>query len=175
MRDERQSRRAENLSLESVLKALLEETRPILRQSPRDISLILSCVHEQAFDPELNVQEIRRRCQLRNNNVLTRFHSLVGRSLHTYLEDLRLQAACRVLELFDLEIYRVAEAVGYQHPETFHRAFRKKFNRTPHQHRRGAESGAEGETTGPNQDPSSGRYIKKKWNSTSQKEDYSPV
>jgi transcriptional regulator GlxA family with amidase domain len=128
-------RRVDPATLDGFLRRFLQESQPDFRSLPRDLTLMLSCVHSEAFDPELNVQTIRRRCNLRNNNVLTRFRSALGRSLHTYLLDLRLEAAQRLLAASDIEVYRIASALGFLHPETFHRIFRKRFSLTPHQFR----------------------------------------
>lgn len=121
-----------------TLREFLSGRRIETKSLPRDVARILRCVHEHAFLPDFNVTSARRLCGIRNNNISARFRNLVGVGLRGYIEDLRLDAARRLLETDSSEIYLIGMAVGYEHPETFHRAFYKRHQMTPRQYRRRA-------------------------------------
>lgn len=118
-----------------VLREFLDENSAETRSMPEDVARILDCVHQNVFLSSFNVTSARRECGIRNNNISTRFRSAVGISLRRYIENLRLRAARELLEKDPSEIYLIAMAVGYEHPETFHRVFRKRYRMTPRQHR----------------------------------------
>ena len=58
----------------------------------------------------------------------------MGRGIREYIETLRLYAASRLLRDRRFEIYLIAMAVGYEHQETFCRAFRRHFGYPPSDH-----------------------------------------
>ncbi|HSS51806.1 MAG TPA: AraC family transcriptional regulator [Thermoanaerobaculia bacterium] len=98
---------------------------------PRDIARMIDYVHDHLFDSSLNVNGLKAGCRLRNNNVTTRFRQRVGMGLREYIEKLRLEAAARLLMQREIAVYLVAMAVGYEHYETFFRAFQRYFGCTP--------------------------------------------
>jgi two-component system response regulator YesN len=97
---------------------------------------LVNCIHEELFDPGLNVKTLKSRCRVRDHNVSCRFKHEVGRSIKEYLESLRLDAATLLLELGVFSAFEVAQAVGYCHPQTFYRAFIRRFRCTPGDFRR---------------------------------------
>lgn len=98
---------------------------------PRDVGDVLDYVHDHLFDPDLNVNTVRAGCRLRDNNISTRFRMALGRGIREHIEDLRMRAADQLLRDTDLEVYLVAMAVGYDHQETFCRAFHRHFGDSP--------------------------------------------
>ena len=102
---------------------------------PREIRQVMACIEEHLFDPSLNVNLIRKECGISDNNLSTRFRTAMGIGPHRYIESLRMAAAGRLLSAVRTEIYFVGIAVGYQHPETFCRAFHRHFGHPPSAHR----------------------------------------
>ena len=121
--------------IERTLQDFLDGSRPSVGELPREIEEIVRYVHDHLFDSSLNVNLIKLRCRLRNNNVSTHFRKAVGLGIREYIEKLRLEAAGSLLGERDLEVYLVAMAVGYQHQETFCRAFQRHFGHTPSERR----------------------------------------
>ena len=117
------------------LERFQQENRPDASALPREVREVLGYIHDHLFDPALNVAMARAGCGLRDNNVSTRFRKAVGLGIREYIEALRMQAAGRLLEDAGLEIYLVAMAVGYDHQETFCRAFQRQFGDSPSQAR----------------------------------------
>lgn len=117
------------------LEKFLEDTYPDTRRIPHQIARVTHHIHRHLFDPDLNVGRVRSACGIRNNNFSTRFRTRLGLGIREYIEAMRLRAAERLLQGSALEIYLVALAVGYDHQETFHRAFRRRFGCTPLEYR----------------------------------------
>src|SRR5215208_1276635 len=92
---------------------------------PRDVTAVLEFIHTHVFESSLNVNTVKHGCRLKNNNISTRFRIGVGLGIREYIEDLRLYAASRLVQDQRFEIYLIAMAVGYEHQETFCRAFRR--------------------------------------------------
>jgi AraC-like DNA-binding protein len=144
-----QSRRdVELLEKQERMEDGLDDFRRSLTELPEDLPWemreILEHVHENLFDSDLNVSAVRRECRLRNNNISTRFRCSVGLGLRDYIEAARIEAASRLLGHRDLEIYLIAMAVGYDHPETFCRAFQRRKRCTPSEYRIGSRGGRSG-------------------------------
>jgi transcriptional regulator GlxA family with amidase domain len=97
----------------------------------RDVKAVLKFIHTHAFEPSLNVNTVKHGCRIRNNNISTRFRIELGLGIRDYIETLRLYAASRLLQSQRFEIYLVAMAVGYEHQETFCRAFRRHYGCSP--------------------------------------------
>ena len=103
---------------------------------PREVRKILQLIHQELFEPSLKVFELRRKCGIRNNNISTEFRRVVGMGIREYIEDLRIQAAKRLLSHRQLEIFRIGFTTGYAHEESFTRAFHRRMGYTPSQYRR---------------------------------------
>jgi len=127
--------------IEEVLGGFREEIAAPRRDLAWEVRAMLRYVHEHLFSQDLNVTAVRRVCRLRNNNVSTRFRCAVGVGLRDYIEAGRMAAAKRLLRHEDLEIYLIAMAVGYEHQETFCRAFRRQVGCTPSEWRASSGTG----------------------------------
>lgn len=92
---------------------------------------ILECAHKELFSQVLNVRMLRTRCHISDNNISCRFKQEMGVSIKEYVESLRLGAACDLLRQNRFRVAEVAHAVGYQHLQTFHAAFTRRFGFLP--------------------------------------------
>lgn len=59
-----------------------------------------------------------------------------GRSCHSYIEEVQLDRAVKLLVNPNLNLYQIAEECGYTDAETFFRAFRQKFHISPVDYRK---------------------------------------
>ncbi|MGB3543990.1 helix-turn-helix transcriptional regulator [Rubrivirga sp.] len=64
-----------------------------------------------------------------------RFERATGKSVRNYIEDARLLTAMGLLQELDVEIYLIADSVGYEHYETFCRAFKRVVGLAPSEFR----------------------------------------
>jgi transcriptional regulator GlxA family with amidase domain len=97
---------------------------------------VLTCVHDQLFDPRLTVEEVRTRCRITDHNISCRFKHEVGVSIKRYIERLRLQAAAELLPQASFTIAGVALSVGFRNLQTFYAAFARIYGCRPGTFRR---------------------------------------
>lgn len=62
-----------------------------------------------------------------------RFRQLTGMSFRSYLEEVRMNAARKML-LEGLSLWEISQALGYDGGSSFSRAFKRKFHQTPRQY-----------------------------------------
>ena len=98
---------------------------------PMDVQVALDFLHDHLFDKSLNVSAMMEECNLRSHNVSSRFTHHLGLSPRDYIEDRRMMAAMRLLWHTEVEIYMVAFSVGYEHHESFTRAFKRWIGCAP--------------------------------------------
>ena len=60
---------------------------------------------------------------------------LTGSSFTNLLQSLRFNRACTMLETGNMSIQAISEQLGYENPENFMRAFKKKYHMTPSEYR----------------------------------------
>ena len=116
------------------LHAELGERNPSVRRCirSRTVDSMLDCIHRHVFETDFDVAKLRRLCRIADNNQSSRFRLLVGLTPRAYIERLRLDAAaCLLREHPDANVLDIAYLVGYEHPQTFYRAFRRRFGGPP--------------------------------------------
>jgi transcriptional regulator GlxA family with amidase domain len=86
-------------------------------------------------DDDLSVAALARRAAMSERSFTRAFRSETGTTPAAFVEQLRLEAARRLLETTDLTVAAVARAVGLRHGETLHRAFRRHVGTTPDRYR----------------------------------------
>lgn len=130
--------------IEAELERFRQDLLLLDARLPQNLSGAMRYLQDHLFDSNLNVSTLKLRCDLRNNNVSTIFRSIVGVGIRDYIEMLRLDAADHLLRIGGFEIYLIAMSVGYDHQETFFRAFQRRFGCTPSR-RRNAFRSSDGE------------------------------
>ena len=98
---------------------------------PQDIQKCLFFIKEHFYETWLDVNAVKLHCQMKNNNISCRFRFHTGSCLCRYIEDCRLQAALHLLKFPALRVYMIALNIGYTHPESFTRAFRRRLGYPP--------------------------------------------
>ena len=95
------------------------------------IGRLLTCIHRHLFSQNLNVKTLKKLCRLRDNNISSRFKCEMGVYLNSYITELRLEAASRLLQRHSLSAAEMASVVGFRNLQTFYRAFKRNFSCTP--------------------------------------------
>jgi len=84
---------------------------------------------------DLSIPKLALLTKLSERHFSRLFKAEVGASPAEHIEALRLESACRLLESTHLTIEQVAAACGFGAVETMNRAFRRRLDTTPMQHR----------------------------------------
>jgi transcriptional regulator GlxA family with amidase domain len=84
---------------------------------------------------DLRVEALAGRAHMSPRSFARKFHDETGTTPAAYVEQLRVEAARRLLEVSDLTVAAIAQRVGLHHAETLHRAFRRRLGTTPDRYR----------------------------------------
>lgn len=100
------------------------------------LSPALSAIHAQPGKP-WTVSELASLACLSRSAFHDRFAEVIGIPPLTYLTEHRLRLAARLLAQGDLGINRIGQRVGYTSDAAFSQAFRRQYQMTPSQYRKG--------------------------------------
>lgn len=84
---------------------------------------------------DLTVARLAERAGMSERTFARAFRAETGTTPAAHVEDLRVEAARRLLEGTDLTVAAVATRVGLKHPETLHRAVARRLGTTPDRYR----------------------------------------
>lgn len=87
------------------------------------------------LDADLTVDALAGRAGMSPRNFARTFRRETGTTPAALVEQLRMEAARRLLETTDLTVGAIANSVGIRHAETLHRAFRRRVGTTPELYR----------------------------------------
>jgi transcriptional regulator GlxA family with amidase domain len=87
------------------------------------------------LDGELTVEALAARACMSPRTFARAFRRETGTTPAAFVEQLRVEAARRLLETTDLTVGAIARQVGIRHGETLHRAFRRRVGTTPEMYR----------------------------------------
>lgn len=127
--------------LERAANDSLKKIRRDQRQAPTRIGTMLAYIESHLFDPGLSVNVLKEDCGIRDNSEPIHFHIAVGDPPHAYIENRRLETACRLLTETDLKIAEIGELLGYSSIQVFSRAFRRWLGEPPTRYRKRVRQG----------------------------------
>ena len=97
---------------------------------------ITGYVEKHYTDSSLNLSQMAKDLSMKENFLYYFFRSRMKKSFAQYLEDIRLEKARRILEHDMREsLIILSEQCGYANPQTFRRAFKKRYGLTPSEFR----------------------------------------
>jgi AraC-like DNA-binding protein len=114
------SDRAFNLSLENQYQSLISRAVQHLVANFRD---------------EVRIEELLRITDMSRATFSRQFKKHAGRTFSEFLNHLRLQAACRDLQMTDRNVLEIALASGFTQISFFNRLFRREFGCSPRAYR----------------------------------------
>jgi transcriptional regulator GlxA family with amidase domain len=87
------------------------------------------------LDRDLTVARLAERAGMSERSFARAFRAETGTTPAAHVEALRVEAARQLLETTDLTVAAVATRVGFNHPETLHRAVARRLGTTPDRYR----------------------------------------
>jgi transcriptional regulator GlxA family with amidase domain len=84
---------------------------------------------------DLSVRRLAERCGMSERTFARAFRAQTGITPAAHVEELRVDAAQRLLETTDLGVAAIAQVVGLGSAETLHRSFRRRVGTTPASYR----------------------------------------
>lgn len=91
------------------------------------------------FHRKITTTELSALAHLSTRQLNDLFRNQVGMTPHQYLTELRMKESWRLLEQSDLNIQRIADAVGYASLSSFSDRFARHFGKSPRYFRRKPE------------------------------------
>lgn len=110
----------------AVLAAQSEDHEPV-----RDVLAWLA----DNLTEDLSIPALAGRANLSDRQFSRVFKAEVGITPAEHVEAVRMEAACRLLETTSKSMDQIARVCGFGVPETMNRAFRRRLNTTPGEHR----------------------------------------
>lgn len=104
--------------------------------SDRHIGLALNLIHTEK-NAKWTVETLCSAAAMSHTTFTQRFSELVGSTPKTYLTNTRLMKARTKLQRTNQSLLSIAEEAGYSSESAFGKAFKKHFNKTPGELRRG--------------------------------------
>lgn len=101
----------------------------------RRLERTLTYIHEN-FTKEISVRELADMEFLSESRYRTLFTALIKQPPSEYIINLRMNAACEMLENSHIGIRQIAQSVGYADQRYFARLFRSKYGVTPTEYRK---------------------------------------
>lgn len=101
------------------------------QDEPDLIHTIVQYIRENFRDPSISLNKISDEFHISESYFSHMFKEKCGVNFSVYLEDLRLNEAARLIRETSCSVSELYLQVGYNNPNSFRRAFKKKFNVLP--------------------------------------------
>ena len=92
-------------------------------------------VQNHFCEQELSLKQISQALGIHENYISNLFKDAFGENLSVFLEKLRIEKACSLIDSSQMKIEEIALAVGYAAGGTFRRAFKKHMGISPAEYR----------------------------------------
>ncbi|MEM6454912.1 MAG: helix-turn-helix domain-containing protein, partial [Acidobacteriota bacterium] len=120
----------------AALPTMARIERDRARVSNPRLQSLLSTMATHLFDPDFNVEVLKQRSQMADNNLSAMLNARLGVGLHAYIEARRIDTAEVLMRDTSLKLNTISALVGYTHPSVFSRAFLRARGERPSARRR---------------------------------------
>lgn len=91
---------------------------------------------EENYDKKLSLNDISEYMAMSKNYFCYIFKKETGKNLWTYLTEIRMDKAKKLIDNTNLKTYEIAYQLGYENPNYFSKIFKKTFNMTPSEYKK---------------------------------------
>ncbi len=135
------SRYVECDSLEQLFiisEELLEEVAGYFVKAPEAYDAVEICVAflRQHLEEDISLQTLAEMVHFHPNYLSAQIKKKLGVSFSTYLLNLRMETACRLLTETDCRVLDIARRCGFRDSSYFNRIFRREYQMSPEQFRK---------------------------------------
>ena len=95
---------------------------------------------DEHYNEKLTVEEVAKIANLSRSHFSNLFKGMTGKTLMEYITALRLKTAAKLLCETELSVVEICFAVGFGCVTHFNRVFKKEFDCSPVQYRKGIEN-----------------------------------
>lgn len=125
----------DHAAAQAHLKAAGRETLLRVQQdyqrAPLKIKPLLAYLEAHLFDPDLNVNHLKRACGVRDNSMPMQFRKALGDSPRNYIAGCRFEIATKLLRDSDIPVWQIADLLGFSSLQAFSRAFAEWSGQRP--------------------------------------------
>ncbi|WP_179281336.1 helix-turn-helix domain-containing protein [Paenibacillus sp. XY044] len=127
--------------LKSIFASMCSAARQKQEQQHESmLSEMVTYIHEQFTDSNLNLRRLASDYKQTESALSSSFKDHMGVTFSEYVENLRLDKACKLLTSSDLAIQDVAQQSGYNSDKSFRRAFKRVYGILPTDYRKAAQA-----------------------------------
>jgi len=91
---------------------------------------------DQHYQEDISLNDLAYRFAMNPSYFSTVFKKVVGKNVTSYIADLRIEAACRLLKETQKSIVDISRSIGYEDIQYFYRVFKNKTGMTPMEFRK---------------------------------------
>lgn len=101
----------------------------------RMLDEIIEYIRKNYNDPNISLQGIASMFKISTSYLSQFFKEQTGRNFSEYLEEIRINEACKLLGNMSLTIEEISGYVGYNNSYSFRRAFKRRLGQLPNEYR----------------------------------------
>ena len=125
----------DHAAAQAHLKAAARETLLRVQQdyqrAPLKLKPLLAYLEAHLFEPDLNVNQLKRACGVRDNSMPMQFRKALGDSPRNYIAGCRFEIATKLLRESDIPVWQIADLLGFSSLQAFSRAFAEWSGQRP--------------------------------------------
>ena len=125
----------ESSKFDIEVRRVIEQTFGRLSERGPDVKQIMEFIKEQYRNPELSMQMLAEYFRVSERSISRIMKKGIDKTYKEYLNSIRFEKACELLEDTDWSINRIAYEVGFYEVSGFYKAFKQMSNLTPDEYR----------------------------------------
>lgn len=120
----------------SIVKDLIRYKRSLRNvKDEKQIERIAEMIRTHYAEPEFSVSAISDALHITPGYLSSLFKEHEGESISARIESVRLEHAADLLRSTEEHVHDIQDKVGYRNPNTFYKAFKRRFGRSPKEYR----------------------------------------